>query len=260
MTATQIHPAAHVDGCAHLGAGVRVDAGAIVGPNVRIGDRTRVGSNCLVTGWTQIGSDCDFHHGAVIGSPPQDLKYNPGEPSYLEVGDHTVIREYATLNLATEPGATTRVGSHCLLMAYSHIAHNCHVGDRVVLANLVQLAGYVTVDDWAIIGGGTVVHQFVRIGRHAMVGGASRIIQDVAPFIKAGGNPPRLGGLNGVGLERRGFSQERRDALGRSYRILFRDKNTVTDAARQIREAFPDVDDVEHMARFSETSLRGLTR
>src|SRR6185295_10954066 len=110
-------------------------------------------------------------HGAVVGSPPQDLKYLAGEPSYLEVGDHTVIREYATLNLATEPGATTRVGSHCLLMAYAHVAHNCHVGDHVVLANVVQLAGYVTVDDWAILGGGTMVHQFVRIGRHTMIGG-----------------------------------------------------------------------------------------
>ena len=259
MTATQIHPAAHVDGCAHLGAGVRVEAGAIVGPHVRIGDRTRVGSNCLVTGWTRIGSDCDIHHGAVVGSPPQDLKY-PGEPSYLEIGEHTVIREYATLNLATEPGATTRVGSHCLLMAYSHVAHNCHLGDRVVVANAVQFAGYVTVDDWAIVGGGTVVHQFVRIGRHAMVGGGSRIVQDVAPFIKAGGSPARLAGINSVGLERRGFAREQRDSLDRSYRILFREKHSVEGAAKRLRESFPGSADVEHLARFSETSTRGLLR
>src|SRR5207342_2918382 len=123
-------------------------------PHVVVGDRTSIGSHALVTGWTRIGRECRLHHGAVVGSPPQDLKYS-GEPSHLEIGDRVVIREYATLNLATEPGATTHVGSDCLLMAYSHVAHNCHLGDRVVVSNVVQFAGYVTVDDWAIVGGGT---------------------------------------------------------------------------------------------------------
>jgi UDP-N-acetylglucosamine acyltransferase len=254
-----IHPAAFVDPAATLGDGVVVEPGALIGPHVRIGERTRVGSHALVTGWATVGRDCHLHHGAVVGSPPQDLKYS-GEPSYLEVGDRTVIREYATLNLATEPGATTRVGSDCLLMAYSHVAHNCHLGDRVIVANAVQLAGYVTIEDWAIIGGGTVVHQFVRIGRHSMIGGGSRISQDVAPFIRLAGSPPRLAGVNSIGLERRGFAADRRAALDRAYRLLFRGGKSTGEVVRELRESFPGVDEVEHLARFAETSARGLTR
>ena len=171
---TAIHPASFVDERAQLGVGVTIGPGAVIGPHVRVGDRTRIDSHALVTGWTRVGHDCRLHHGAVVGSPPQDLKYT-GEESYLEVGDHTEIREYATANLATDPGATTRIGSHCLIMAYAHVAHNCEVGNHVVMANVVQLAGYVIVEDWAIVGGGTVVHQFVRIGCHSIIGGGSRI-------------------------------------------------------------------------------------
>jgi UDP-N-acetylglucosamine acyltransferase len=256
---TDIHPAAFVDERARLGVGVTVEPGAVIGPHVTIGDRTRVGSHALVTGWTRVGADCRLHHGAVLGSPPQDLKYS-GEPSHLEVGSHTEVREYVTANLATEPGATTRIGSHCLLMAYAHVAHNCQIGDHVILANAVQMAGYVIIEDWAIVGGGTVIHQFVRIGRHAMIGGGSRISQDVAPYVKAAGSPPRLAGINTVGLERRGFSAETRAALERGYRILFREQRTVPDAVAHLRAQEGTVAEVEHLARFAETSARGLTR
>jgi UDP-N-acetylglucosamine acyltransferase len=255
----RVHAAAFVDPRAEIGDGVEIGPGTVVGPHVRIGEGTRIDAHALVTGWTRIGRECHLHHGAVAGSPPQDLKFD-GARSYLEVGDHTVIREYATLNLATEAGATTRVGSHCLLMAYSHVAHNCHLGDRVVVANSVHFAGYVTVDDWAIVGGGSVVHQFTRIGRHAMVGGGSRVVQDIAPFIKAAGNPPRLGGVNSVGLERRGFAPEVRGALEGAYRLLFRERLTVAEAAAEMRRRWPGLADVEHLARFAETSARGLTR
>lgn len=255
----RIHPGAWVEAGAELGADVEVGPGAVIGPHVRIGDRTRVGSCALVTGWTRVGADCRLHHGAVVGSPPQDLKY-AGIESYLEVGDRTEIREYVTANLATEPGATTRVGSDCLLMAYAHVAHNCQLGNHVVIANAVQLAGYVTIEDWAIVGGGTVVHQFVRIGCHSMIGGGSRIPQDVAPYIKLAGNPPRLAGINSVGLERRGFPRECVDALSGAYRLLFRDGLTVADAVARLRERFGSVAEVEHLARFAETSARGLTR
>jgi len=258
--ATAVHPAAFVDPRAQLGAGVVIEPGAVIGPDVRIGDGTRVGSHALVTGWTTVGAGCRLHHGAVLGSPPQDLKYGGAEPSYLEVGDRTEIREYATLNLATEPGATTRVGSDCLLMAYSHIAHNCHLGNRVIVANAVQFAGYVTVEDWAIVGGGTVVHQFARIGCHAMIGGGTRISQDVAPYIKLGGSPPRLAGVNSVGLERRGVAPAVREALERAYRLLFRGGRSTADAIVAMRAAYPDIAEVEHLARFAETSTRGLTR
>ena len=254
-----IHPAAFVDERAHLGAGVTVGPGAVIGPHVKVGDGTSIDSHALVTGWTTVGRGCRLHHGAVVGSPPQDLKYT-GEKSYLEIGDHTEIREYVTANLATEPGATTRIGSHCLLMAYAHVAHNCQIGDHVILANVVQMAGYVTVEDWAIVGGATVVHQFVRIGRHSMIGGGSRVSQDVAPFVKAAGSPPRLAGINQVGLERRGFSTSTREALDRAYRILFREGLAVPAAVAQIRAELPGIPEVETLARFAETSARGLTR
>jgi len=256
---TAIHPAAFVEDGAQLGVGVTVGPGAIIGAKVKIGDGTTIGGHALVTGWTTIGKGCRLHHGAVAGSPPQDLKYE-GRPSYLEIGDHTELREYVTANLATEPGATTRIGSHCLLMAYAHVAHNCQIGDHCVIANVVQFAGYVTVEDWAIVGGATVVHQFTRIGRHSIVGGGSRISQDVAPYTMAAGSPPRCTGINRVGLERRGFSAETRDALDRSFKMLYRDGATVVDAVARMRAAYPACHEVETLARFAETSARGLTR
>ena len=256
---TVIHPTAIVDDGAQLGADVAVGPGAIVGAHVVVGDRTRVGSHVLLAGWTRIASDCRLHHGAVLGTAPQDLKYG-GVESYLEVGEHTEVREYVTANLATDPGATTRIGRHCLLMAGCHVAHNCTLGDHVIVANAVLFAGYVTVEDWAVVGGGTVVHQFARLGRHCMVGGGSRLSQDVAPFIRVAGSPPRLGGVNRIGLERRGFSAATCDALDRAYRILFRQGLPVPEAAAAMRAECPGVPEVDHLARFAETSARGLTR
>lgn len=256
----RIHPAAFVEPGARLGVDVVIGPGAVIGPDVTIGDRTRVDAHALVTGWTTIGTDCHVHHGAVLGTPPQDLKYSGHQPSYLEIGDHSVFREYMTANLATEPGFTTRIGSHCLLMAYSHVAHNCQIGNRVILANAVQLAGYVVVDDWAIVGGSTVVHQFTRIGRHSMIGGGSRIPKDVAPFIKCAGSPPRNAGLNSIGLQRRGVSPDAVAALEKSYRIFFRGGHTVGKAVEAIRLTLPGIPEVEHFARFCETSVRGVSR
>ncbi|MBI1799645.1 MAG: acyl-ACP--UDP-N-acetylglucosamine O-acyltransferase [Candidatus Eisenbacteria bacterium] len=255
-----VHPAAHVDPGAQLGADVSVGPGTVVGPHVRVGERTRIDSCARLDGWTRIGRDCVVHHGAVLGTPPQDLKYRAGEPSYLTIGDRTVVREYVTANLATEPGATTRIGSDCVLMAYAHVAHNCSIGDRVVIANAVQFAGYVSVEDWVIVGGTTGVHQFVRIGCHAMVGGGSRISQDIAPYVKAAGSPPHNAGINVVGLERRGIPESTRQALDRAYRILFREGLTVAAAVESMRAEYPGVPEVEHFARFAETSVRGLTR
>jgi UDP-N-acetylglucosamine acyltransferase len=255
-----IHPASFVDPAAQLGVDVIIGPGTVVGPHVVIGDRTQVDSCARLDGWTRIGHDVRVSHGAVLGTAPQDLKYRPGEPSYLTIGDHTVVREFVTANLATEPGATTRVGSHCLLMAYSHVAHNCSLGDHVMVANIVQFAGYVTVEDWAIVGGGTLVHQFVRIGCHAMVGGGTRVSQDVAPYVKCAGSPPSNAGVNSIGLDRRGFSEGTRQALDRAYRILFREGLTVAKATERMRVEFPDIAEVEHLARFAETSVRGVTR
>jgi len=255
----EIHPAAFVDAGAQLGPGVVVEPGALIGPHVRIGAGTRVGSHALVTGWTEVGSHCRIHHGAVVGGPPQDLKYR-GDESYVVVGDHTVLREFTTIHLACEAGGTTRVGKHCLLMAYAHVAHDCQVADHVVIANAVQMAGFVTVEEWAIVGGLSAIHQFVRVGCHSMIGGGSRIPQDVAPYIKLAGSPPRLVGINSVGLERRGFSGAVREALDRAYRILFRSQLSVTDAVARMRAELPGIHEVEHLARFAETSVRGLSR
>ncbi len=256
----RVHPAACVDPKAQLGVDVEVGPGTVIGPDVVVGDHTRIDSCARLEGWARIGRRCHLHHGAVVGSPPQDLKYRPGEPSYVEVGDETVLREYVTANLATEPGATTRIGGQCLLMAYSHIGHNCSIGDHVVISNLVQFAGYVTVEDWAILGGGTLVHQFVRIGCHAFVGGASRVTQDIAPYVKCAGAPPHNAGLNSVGLSRRGFSDATRQTLDRAYRILFRGGLTVGDATARMRAELDGIPEVEHLARFAETSVRGLSR
>jgi UDP-N-acetylglucosamine acyltransferase len=254
-----IHAAAFVDPGARLGTGVTVGPGAVIGPNVRVGDGCTIGSHVMLDGWTTLGRECRVHHGAAIGGPPQDLKYVACE-SCLVIGDRTVIREFATANLATEPGATTRIGSDCLLMAYSHVAHNCVIGDHAILANAVQLAGYVAVEDWAIVGGGTVVHQFARVGRHCMIGGGSRISQDIAPYVKAAGSPPRLAGINSIGLQRRGFTPEAVVALERAYRMLFRDKLTAADAVARMRAELDGVPEVEVLARFVETSSRGITR
>jgi len=255
----RIHPSAIVEPGAQLGVDVAVGPGSIVGPHVTIGDRTRIDAHALVTGWTTLGAENHVHHGAVLGSPPQDLKYD-GRPSQLVIGDRNVFREYVTANLATEPGEATRIGSDGLFMAYSHVAHNCAIGNRVVIANAVQLAGYVVVHDWAIVGGGTVVHQFTRIGRHSMIGGGSRVSQDIAPFVKSASSPPRNAGINAIGLERRGFARETRVAIDRAYRIFFRDGGTVTKAVATIRSELPGIPEAEHFARFCETSVRGITR
>jgi UDP-N-acetylglucosamine acyltransferase len=258
-TGTRIHPASFVDPAAQLGVEVEIGPGTLVGPEVRIGDRTRIGAHALLTGRARIGPGCRIHHGAVLGSPPQDLKFQGG-PTELHIGADTEIREYVTANLATQPEGATRVGDHCLLMAYAHVAHDCQLQDHVIVANAVQFAGFVTVEEWAIVGGGTVVHQFVRIGRHSIIGGGSRIPQDVMPFVMTAGSPPRNAGLNRVGLERRGFSKETREALDRAYRILFREGLSVEKAVAKIRTTAGDVPEVEHFARFAETSVRGITR
>jgi len=257
---TMVYPAAFIDERAELGASVEIGPGTVIGPHVRVGDRTTIGSHALLTGWTRIGSGCRIHHGAVVGSPPQDLKYSGTEPSFLAIGDNTEIREYVTANLATEPGATTHVGAECMLMAYSHVAHDCSLGDHVIIANAVQMAGYVSIEEWAIVGGSTVIHQFTRIGRHCMIGGGSRIAQDVAPFVCVAGSPPRMAGINRVGLERRGFTPETLHALDRAYKILFRQGLPVEEAVARLRSELCGDPAVEHLARFAETSVRGLTR
>ncbi len=254
-----IDPTARVESGAELGENVVVGPWCRVGPRVRIGAHTVLDSMVVVDGDTEIGPRCRLHHGAVVGTPPQDLKYL-GAPTRCRIGADTVLREYCTVNRSTAETEPTTVGDHCLIMAYAHVAHNCHVGDRVILANSVNLAGHVTIGDWAIIGGVTPVHQFVKIGCHAIIGGGSRVPVDVTPYVKAAGNELRLFGLNRVGLERRGFAPETVAALQRLYRIFFRSNLLVPQAIEVIRRDLPPLPETELFVRFVEQSERGLAR
>ncbi|MEJ2541345.1 MAG: acyl-ACP--UDP-N-acetylglucosamine O-acyltransferase [Gemmatimonadota bacterium] len=257
---TTIHPSAQVDPGAELGTDVVVGPYSILGPGVRIGEGTRIGSHVLIERDTLVGAGCRIFQGAVLGTDPQDLKYD-GERTHLHVGERTTIREYATLNRGTSASGRTVVGSDCLLMAYTHVAHDCVLGDHVILSNAVNMAGHVSIGDWAIVGGVTPIHQFVRIGDHAFVGGGSRISQDVPPYCRAAGNPPKLYGLNSVGLERRGFSPEVRKELKQAYRFVFMSGLTVSKGMEKAAAEL-DVASMEEVSRlldFIRTSERGVT-
>jgi UDP-N-acetylglucosamine acyltransferase len=256
--APDVHPTAIVDASAELGAGVSVGPWAIVGPDVRVGARTVVGPRVLIEQRTTIGVDCRIFNGAVLGTDPQDLKFGD-EETWLHVGDRTMIREFATLNRGTAAAGKTVVGDDCVLMAYTHVAHDCVLGNHVILSNAVNMAGHVEIDDWAIIGGVTPIHQFVRIGAHAFIGGGSRIPQDVPPFCRAAGNPPKLYGLNSVGLERRGFSGEVRRAIKQAYRTVFMKGLTVTKGVEEARHGADGVEEVLHFLDFISASERGIT-
>lgn len=254
-----VHPLSIVDPAARLAPDVVVGPFCWVGPHVTLETGVVLDSHVRVEGHTTLGPRVRVHAGAVLGGPPQDLKFK-GVLSYLTVGEATVIRECATANVATDEGAATRIGASCLVMAYAHVAHNAVLEDRVILANAVQLAGYVTVQENAIVGGAAVVHQFVRIGRHSMVGGGLRVPQDVLPFTRAAGYPLRPIGLNVVGLERRGFSPEAIAGLKRAYRILLRSGLRLEDAATRIRSEVAALPEVEEFLTFALTSERGITR
>ncbi len=256
---TRIDPTAVVAKGAELGEGVEIGPWCRVGPEARIGDGCRLDSSVVVDGRIEVGPRCRLHHGAVAGTPPQDLKYR-GAPTRTVIGPDTVLREYCTVNRSTSEEQDTVVGSHNLIMAYAHVAHNCRLGDHVILANSANLAGHIEIGDWAIVGGVTPVHQFVKIGCHVIIGGGSRVPMDVAPYVKAAGNPLRVFGLNSIGLERRGFSPEARAELQKLYRIFFRSKLLVPQAVARIRAELKPIPEIEEFLRFVERSERGLSR
>jgi UDP-N-acetylglucosamine acyltransferase len=254
-----IHSTAIIHPRARLGVSVGVGPYSIIGENVVIGDRCRIGSCARIEGHLEMGPGNEVHHGAVLGSPPQDLKYRGGV-SRVRIGEGNVFREFVTVNVATGEGEATVIGSHCLLMAYVHVAHNCILGDHVILANSVNMAGHVEIQDHAIVGGVTPIHQFVRIGAHSFIGGGSRIPQDVPPFVKVAGNPPRPAGLNSVGLERRDFPPEVKRELQKVYRIFYRCGLNTSQALDRVREECLPLDEVRRFVQFVQTSLRGVTR
>jgi UDP-N-acetylglucosamine acyltransferase len=254
----EIHPTAIIDEAAELGEGVTVGPYAIVGPGVTIGAGSRIGPHVLIERDTSLGSECMIHKGAVLGTDPQDLKY-AGEPTRLVIGDRTVIREYATLNRGTSALGYTEVGSDCLLMAYTHVAHDCRLGNHVILSNAVNMGGHVTIGEWAIVGGVTPIHQFVRIGQHAFVGGASRVSKDIPPYVKAAGSPVQLYGLNTVGLQRRGFSEDVRRELKRAYRLFFASSYNTSQALARAREELRDIPEIDTFLAFFAESERGVS-
>jgi UDP-N-acetylglucosamine acyltransferase len=259
MMQVELHETAIVHPGAGIGRNVAIGPYSVIGENVELGDNTSVGSSVLIEGRTTIGRNNRIFHGASIGTIPQDLKYD-GANSSLRIGDDNVIREYVTINIATNEGEATIIGNNNLLMAYVHVAHNCVIGDHVILANAVNLAGHVRIDDYAIVGGVVPVHQFVSIGAHAMIGGGSRIPKDIPPFIKVAGNPPRVGGMNIVGLTRRGFTREQRDLLKKAFCILFRSDLNVTQALERIENELEQTSEIRMLVDFIRKSRRGITK
>ena len=256
---TTVDPRAAVSPKAILGDGVTVGPFTVVEDGAVIGDRTVIGSNTLIATGARIGRECQIHHGAVIGHAPQDLKYR-GEPTTCEIGDRTVVREYAVYHRGTGDGGRTIIGSDCFLMAYTHIAHDCVVGNRVIIANSVGIAGHVEIEDWVIIGGLTPIHQFVRIGQHAMVGGGIRVPKDVPPYCLASGDPARFEGLNHIGLRRRGFSREALDSLDRAYAVLYRSGLNVAQAVARLKgdASLMASPEVQNLVAFIARSSRGI--
>ncbi len=256
MTAV-VHPTALVDPETVLGGEVVIGPYAVVGPDVRVGHGTRIGPHAVIERNTRIGAGCEIGPGVILGAAPQDRKYG-GEQTWLEVGDETVIREYATLHRGSAASEVTRVGRRCFLMAYVHVAHDCQIEDDVTLANAVQLAGHVHIESHATVSGLSPVHQFVRIGTHAYVGGGSRVPQDVPPYTRAAGNPLRLYGINTLGLTRAGFSTDVRNALKHAYRLLFNSDLTTPEAVHLLQRDAARCAEVQRLVAFVTRSERGV--
>ena len=254
---TTIHPTAIVSPSAVIGEGVDIGAFVVIGEGCEIGDGCTIAHRATLERNVKLARQVKVGIGSVLGGEPQDLKYR-GEATTVEIGEGTVIREYATVNRGTTQSWRTSVGSGSFIMSYVHLAHDCHIGDGVILANGVQLAGHVTVEDRAIVSGLSAVHQFVKIGRLAFVGGCSRVAKDVPPFLKAVGNPVRLYGLNAVGLQRNNVPDSVSRELKRAYRLLFRSELNVSQALERAASELPHVPEVIEFLRFVEGSRRGV--
>ncbi len=255
-----IHATAIIDPKAELGDGVTVGPYSVIGEHVKIGDGTVIDSHALIDRWTEIGSHCKLSSFTSIGTPPQDISY-AGEETRIVIGDRNTIREYATIHRGTKKGGgITTVGSDNYIMAYVHIAHDCLIGNHIVMANAATLGGHVKVDDYAVIGGLTGVHQFVRIGAYSMVGACSAVSLDVPPYVSAVGNRAELFGLNIVGLRRQGFDKARVQKIKKAYNILFRSKLQLKDAIVNVLEEVPDSEDVVKMVKFIQETKRGICR
>lgn len=258
---TTIHPLATVHPGAKLGDNVTVDAYAYIAEHVEISDGTHVLPHATIFDYVKIGRDCNVFPGAVVGAVPQDLKFD-GEITYVEIGDRVNIRECATINRGTKASGkgVTKVGSDTLLMSYTHVAHDCEVGNHCILVSYVGIAGETVVEDWAILGGSTVAHQFSHIGTHAMVGGGSKITKDVPPYVLCGREPLSYAGVNLVGLRRRGFSSDQIRNIKDMYDIIYMSGMTISDACDRIEAGFPQSDERDTILNFVRNSKRGIIK
>ncbi len=254
-----VHPSAIIHPKAHIGSGCEVGPYCVIGENVTLGDNCRLHSHVVIDGHTKLGRDNEIFPFATIGKKTQDLKWKGGV-TRLEIGDRNVFREGVTIHSATDDGDATVVGSDNLLLTYVHIAHDCILGNHIIMSGFAGLAGHVVVEDHAILGGYTAVHQFCRVGRLAMTGGCSRIPQDVPPFMIVEGNPAETRTINKIGLERNGVSNEAQTALRRAYKIIFREELSVPNALLKIEEELPPLPEVQHLVQFIRASERGITK
>lgn len=255
----KIHSTAIVDKKAKLADDIEVGPYAIIGPNAEIAKGAVIGSRVTIDGYTAIGERTRIFTGAVIGSPPQDLKYK-GQKTFLVIGKDNIIREYVTMNPGTREGTSTSVGDGNLFMAYAHVAHNCRVGNNCVIANAGTLAGHVTLEDKVVLGGFAGVHQFVRVGKMAIIGGCSKVVQDIPPFSTCDGNPARVYGLNLVGVKRAGMSGKAQAELKKAFRILFHSGLVLKHSIGKVKEEVELIEEVKYLLNFLKGSERGISR
>jgi UDP-N-acetylglucosamine acyltransferase len=254
-----IHSSAIVHPKAQIGSGCEVGPYCVIGENVTLGDGCKLHSHVVIDGHTKLGKKNEVFPFASIGLKTQDLKWKGGT-TRTEIGDGNVFREYVTIHSATGDGEVTSVGSHNNILAYCHIAHNCLLGNHVIMSNVATLAGHVTVEDHAVIGGLAAIHQFCRIGKMSMIGGCSKVVQDVPPFMMADGNPAETRTINKIGIERKGISEEAQAALRQVYRILFREGLTISNALMKIERELPLLPEVQYLLQFIRTSERGISK
>ena len=256
-----VHPTAIIDPQAKIHPSCKIGPYCVIGPQVQLGEACHLVSHVAIEGPSKIGADNGFFPFSSIGLAPQDITY-AGEPTQLEIGDHNEIREFVTINRGTvKGGGVTRVGNYNLIMAYTHVAHDCVVGDRVILANAATLGGHVTVEDWAVVGAMCPVHQYVRIGAHSYIGGGTTITKDVLPFSKTvAARDTHAYGLNALGLERRGFSKERIRKIHHAYKVLLASKLNTSQALKMLKAEPDSGEDVEMLIRFIESSERGVIK
>lgn len=254
-----IHPTAIINKKAKIANGVSIGPYTCVGPEVKIAKGTEIGANCILDGNTEIGQNCRIFTGAAIGSIPQDLKFK-GEKTGLKIGDNNIIREYATINTGTSGNGNTIIGNDNLFMAYSHVAHDCRVGNGCIVANSGTLAGFVTLEDKVVIGGLVAVHQYTRIGTLSIIGGCSKVVQDIPPYSTCDGHPARVYGLNLIGLKRAGISKETMANLKRAFKFLFFSKLTIKHALERIKQDVSSSKEVNHLIDFVMSSERGICR